>query len=115
MKYRVNNIVTGKITGIKDYGMFVSLDGYYNGLIHLSEISRDFVKNIEDYGKIGEEIRVKILDIDEEKYQMKLSIKDINYKINKKARKPLIEDVNGFLKLKQNLNKWIHEKIGKTG
>ena len=115
MKYKKNSIVTGKITGIKDYGMFVSLNEYYNGLIHVSEISNDFVKNIGDYGKIGEMIRVKILDIDESNYQMKLSIKDINYKINKKIRKPIVETGSGFLELKDNLEKWIKEKNSKKG
>ena len=47
-KYKVGSTVTGNITGIEKYGAFVSLDDYYSGLIHISEISEGFVKDIND-------------------------------------------------------------------
>ena len=43
------DIIKVKITGIKKYGAFASLDDNYNGLIHISEISYGFVRNINDY------------------------------------------------------------------
>ena len=82
--YTVNKIVKGKVQGITKYGIFVKLDDAYNGLIHISEISDGFVKNIEDYVKINDVINVKILEVDEEKKQIKLSIKNIDYKNNDK-------------------------------
>ena len=51
-KYKKGKIVKGTVTGIESYGAFVSLDDYYSGLIHISEISHDFVKNTHDYVEI---------------------------------------------------------------
>ena len=79
-RYKRGKIVKGTVTGIESYGIFVSLDEYYSGLIHISEISHDFVKNIHDYVEIGDIIYVEVLDVDEKLSQLKLSIKNIDYK-----------------------------------
>jgi len=110
-KYRKNSIVTGSISGIESYGAFVNLDDYYSGLIHISEVSHGFVKDINDYFKIGEEIKAKVLDVDEDLFQVKLSIKDVNYKVKPKNRTKIIEKGSGFEILKLNLDKWISEKL----
>ena len=61
-KYKVNSIVKATVTGIESYGVFVTLDEYYSGLIHISEISHNYVKDINDYVKIGETIKAKVID-----------------------------------------------------
>jgi len=104
-------IVKGSVTGIESYGAFVNLDEYYNGLIHISEISNGFVKNINDFVDIGEKIYVKVIDVDDETYQVKLSIKDINYKSNQQVKKRVKETKQGFSILKNNLSKWIDDKL----
>ena len=78
-QYKVGKIVKGNITGIEKYGIFVGLDNFYSGLIHISEVSNDFVRNINDFGEVGETIYVKILEVDETTNHLKLSIKDIDY------------------------------------
>ena len=113
-KYKVGSIVKGSVTGIENYGVFVSFDEYYSGLIHISEISNNFVRNINDYVTIGETIKTKILDIDEENCHLKLSIKDINYRTNTRKKEKIIETGTGFELLKQNLDFWIEEKSKKT-
>ena len=65
-KYKSGDIVTGCVTGIEKYGVFVSLDDYYSGLIHISEISDGFVRNIHDYVKIGETINAKVIEENED-------------------------------------------------
>ncbi len=109
-KYKIGNIIKGCVTGIEKYGIFVSLDNYYSGLIHISEISNSFVKNINDYVNIGETINVKILDINDNDFHLKLSIKDIDYRINKKKKSKIIEVGNGFECLRNNLDEWISIK-----
>lgn len=109
-KYKKGNIVTGCVTGIEKYGIFVSLDNYYSGLVHISEISDSFVRNINDYVNIGETINVKILDVDENEFHLKLSIKDIDYRINKKKKSIIIEIGSGFECLKNSLEDWIYIK-----
>ena len=61
-QYKKDQIVTGCVTGIENYGIFVSLDDYYSGLIHISEISDFFVKNPADYVHIGETIKARVID-----------------------------------------------------
>ena len=108
--YKNGMIVTGCVTGIEKYGIFVSLDDYYSGLIHISEISDSFVRNVSDYVSIGETIKVKIIDIDDNSFHAKLSIKNLKYKISNKKRLPIVETVHGFDTLKLNLERWIEEK-----
>ena len=57
------DIVSGIVTGIKDYGAFVQVEDYC-GLIHISEFSDGFVKNINEIVTVGEVVSVKILEID---------------------------------------------------
>ncbi len=110
-KYKVGEIVTGCVTGIEKYGVFVSLDEYYSGLIHISEISNDFVRNIHDYVKIGETIKAKIIEENPKEHHVKLSIKDIDYRINRKYSNKINETSMGFSTLKSQLNRWVSEKM----
>lgn len=111
LKYEKGKIVTGQVTGIEKYGIFISLDEFYSGLIHISEISDSFVKNIKDYVNVGETIRAKVVETDEDNYHVKLSIKNLNYKI--KRRKPIVlkETKLGFQLLEKNLPNWIENKL----
>ncbi len=104
-----DDIVKCVVTGFKEYGIFVKINEEYNGLIHISEISESFVKDVADYGEIGEEIYARVMEIDEINKQVKLTIKNMNYKIDGKNIND--EDKNGFLPLKKELNVWINEKL----
>lgn len=111
-QYKVGKIVKGNITGIEKYGIFVNLDNYYSGLIHISELSNSFVKNTNDYGKVGDTVYAKVLEVDEETNHLKLSLKDIKSKNDKNNEKSYIKETGtGFNKLKENLNIWIDEKL----
>ena len=104
--YKIGSIVEGKITGIQKYGIFVSLDDNYTGLIHISEISHSFVKNIEDYISNEEVIQARIIDIDEENKHLKLSIKDLA-----NPQELFTNTKKGFKSLQGNLKPWIEEKL----
>ncbi|MBS7021188.1 MAG: S1 RNA-binding domain-containing protein [Firmicutes bacterium] len=114
-KYKQGDIVKGTITGIESYGAFVSLEEYYTGLIHISELSYGFVKDVNDFFKIGDTIFVEIMEVDEETFQCKLSIKNIDYKEKhatvKKRR--IIETPHGFNTLETLLPQWIDESLKK--
>ena len=109
-KYKKNEIVEGHVTGIEEYGIFIGLDEYYSGLIHISEISDDYVRNINNYVNIGETIKVRVLEADDEACHVKLSIKNINYRVSKKNKNKIIETGSGFKILSDNLEKWIDER-----
>lgn len=106
-----NDIIKVTITGIQNYGAFAETEGDYNGLIHISEISYGYVKNIHDYINIGDNIYAEVVEIDNNNKKIKLSIKDIDYKKNGTKLKRMAETKNGFTPLKDNLEKWINEKI----
>ena len=110
-QYNKGEIVTGCVTGIEKYGIFVSLDDYYSGLIHISEISDFFVRNPADYVHIGETIRALVIDdSDVDTFHVKLSIKNIDYKIIKRKNKKIVETSKGFDTLSYMLPKWISLK-----
>ena len=110
-KYGIGDIVTGKVTGIEKYGVFLSLPDGVTGLIHISEISNLFVRNISDFAELDEEIKAKVIDIDLEKKHLKLSIKDLEYRSNSKKRHPIVETKSGFSNLGKSLNNWVSDKL----
>lgn len=108
--YKVGDIVKGKVTGIEDYGIFLLVDDDVTGLIHISEISDSFVRNVADYAEIGEIIQAEVIEYDEDNRRLKLSIKKDAY--NKKSRKnvPIKETETGFDSLSKELAVWIKNK-----
>ena len=109
-KYKVGDIVTGCITGIEKYGFFVNIDNEYSGLIHISEISNNYVRNINDYARIGEIIQAKVIEVPRHNH-IKLSIKDIDYRISKRKIRKIEETSKAFSTLTIMLNQWIEEKM----
>ena len=112
-KYKDGEYVTGCVTGIEKYGIFVSLDEYYNGLIHISEISNNYVRNVNDYVKIGEKIYANIIGIDHDNKHLNLSIKNMNYNDNENGTRNIKESISGFLPLHNKLDEWIKESYDK--
>ena len=110
-KYKKGDIVKAKITAIEEYGAFASIDENYGGLIHISEITDKFIKDISDYLEIGDIINVKIIDIGKENNHLKLSAKDVNEDLYKNKKRKLKETVFGFYLLKSALPNWIKEKM----
>ena len=108
-KYELNEYVSGVVTGITKYGIFLKLEDGYSGLIHISEISDKFVKDIERMYVLDETIDAKVIEIDEEKKQIKLSIKEFTSKKNR--RRKIKEEGRGFEPLKEKLDDWIKEKL----
>ncbi|MBX3048820.1 MAG: S1 RNA-binding domain-containing protein [Anaerolineales bacterium] len=71
-------ILTGKVSKMEKFGAFVDLGAERPGLLHVSEMSHDYVRRPEDVVKVGDEIEVKVLGVDRRKKQIKLSIKALN-------------------------------------
>lgn len=111
-KYQKGKIIKGTVSGIESYGAFVKFDEYYTGLIHISEISHGYVKNITDFLNVGDTIYVEILEIDEKSTHLRLSIKNIQYKIQKTTKyKKINETKTGFKTLAYKLPKWIENSL----
>jgi len=105
-KYNVGDTVKGKVTGIENYGFFLLMDGGYTGLVHISEMSDNFVKSVFDYIELNEVIKAKVIDVDDKNKHLKLSIKNIDYRIQNKKE---LEEKNGFAPLREKLPEWVEE------
>ena len=67
--------VQGKVTKLMDFGAFVELEPGIEGLIHISEIATRRVYRVRDHVQVGQEVEVRILDIDPDARRISLSIK----------------------------------------
>ena len=76
MEFGVGAIVDGKVTGITKFGAFVSLPDGKSGLVHISEIAYSYVNEVSDHLREGQEVKVKIIGIDQAK-RINLSIKQV--------------------------------------
>ena len=115
---QIGDIIDVTITGIQPYGAFASLPDKSSGLIHISEISDKFVRDVENFVHIGETIRVKVIDIDSDTHQAKLSLKAMQtfkkrrYKRAYKSQRELVvETPLGFKSLQEKLPQWIEKGI----
>ena len=86
MELEPGKIVEGKVTGVTQFGAFISFDGGKVGLIHISEIALEYVKNIKEHVKEGDIVKAKILSIDDSG-KISLSVKQALLDERKQARK----------------------------
>ena len=70
----IGAIVEGKVTGLTAFGAFVSLPDGKSGMVHISEVSNSFVKDIKEFLKEGQDVKVKVVNITDEG-KISLSIK----------------------------------------
>ncbi|MCH3960935.1 MAG: CvfD/Ygs/GSP13 family RNA-binding post-transcriptional regulator [Solobacterium sp.] len=119
MSYQIGQIVEGKITGIQPYGAFVSLDKHTSGLIHISEISDGFIRDINSFVKVGDTVKAKIIDFDNTTNQARLSIKALNHSRvrNRRKQTPLIKASLpsmkiGFQSIASHMDQWIADAKG---
>ena len=112
--YKVGMTVYGKITGIKPYGAFVSFEDDVTGLIHISELSNGFVRDIARFVQIGDYCMLKVIDIDKEHKQLRLSFKALSQNTRKHPKRVKFEGMPnsdiGFGSINDALNGWIKEK-----
>lgn len=83
----VGMIVTGKVTGIKKFGAFVTLEDKRSGLVHISEVANTYVEDITAHLEEGQEVKVKIIGIDESG-RINLSIKKAEESAERTAPAP---------------------------
>ena len=76
-KYPEGSVVLGKVVRINDFGAFVELEPGVDGLVHISKISHDRINNPADVLSVGQDIKAKILSVDEEQKRISLSMKDV--------------------------------------
>jgi small subunit ribosomal protein S1 len=73
-------VVTGKVIRLEKFGAFVDIGAERPGLVHISEMTHDFIRTPGDVVKEGDEVEVKVLDVIKQKKQIKLSMKALQEK-----------------------------------
>ncbi len=76
-QFPVGSVLTGKVVRIAPFGAFVALADGVDGLVHISQISWEHIDKVEDALAIGQEVQVKVLEVDEDRKRISLSIKDL--------------------------------------
>ena len=77
-KYNVGQTISGTITNITDFGIFVELEEGIEGLIHVSEIAKEKVEKPEDFAKVGETISAVIINVSKRERKIGLSTKELD-------------------------------------
>jgi small subunit ribosomal protein S1 len=78
-KYRIGDLVNGKVTKLASFGAFVQLQDDIDGLVHISQLSEDHVAKVKDVLKVGQEVEARVIKVDKIERRIGLSIKAANY------------------------------------
>ena len=115
--FKEGDIVEGIVTSIKKYGVFLSFESGYVGLLHISEVSSKFVANIFNYFEIGDTIKVVVKSVDLDTKYLSVSIKALPdsenpYKAKDRTKKVVgyVKDVD-FQKLDKALPKMVEDEL----
>ncbi|HMK52096.1 MAG TPA: 30S ribosomal protein S1, partial [Thermodesulfobacteriota bacterium] len=111
-RYRKGEVVAGKITNVTDFGAFVELEEGIEGLIHVSEISREKVEKPSDVLKVGDTISAMVLHIDAHDRRIGLSIRGLKEKTEKAEIEKYISNQGSTT---PSLGELIQEEMEKRG
>jgi len=78
-KYKIGDLVNGKVTKLASFGAFVELQDDIDGLVHISQLSEDHVAKVKDVLKVGQEVEARVIKVDKVERRIGLSIKAANY------------------------------------
>ena len=111
-RYRKGEVVTGKVTNVTDFGAFVELEEGIEGLIHVSEISREKVEKPSDVLKVGDALSAVVIHIDPHDRRIGLSIKGLKEKVEKAEIEKYISNQGST---SPSLGELIQEEMEKRG
>ena len=119
MGYEVGDLVLGTVNQIRPYALFLSFDDGAKGLLHISEISDNYVRDIELFGSIGDVIKVKVIEIDPYNGFLRVSYKQVpdeeKYSTHDNSKKKVPQfDEADFSSLEAKLPEWIEETLKKA-
>ena len=78
-RYKIGDLVTGKVTKLASFGAFVQLADDIDGLVHISQLSEDRVDKVKDILKIGQDVEARVIKVDRTERRIGLSINAANY------------------------------------
>lgn len=116
MPVLVGNVVEGTVSGITNFGAFIQLPEGKTGLVHISEISHDYVSNVSEYLKKDQAVKVKVLSISDEG-KISLSIRQAEPKKSKKQPAEIdwskSDDKQKFMSFEDKMAKFLKDSSEK--
>ena len=80
-------VVEGVVTNVTNFGAFVDLGVHQDGLVHVSQLSRNFVRDPKEVVKVGDVVRVRVLGVEDNKQRIRLSMKSVDGEKRKRRRR----------------------------
>lgn len=110
MPLSIGDVVNGTVTGITNFGAFVQLPEGKSGLVHISEISHDYVEKVADYLKKDEKVKVKVLSVTKDG-KISLSIRQAKPKTNRPAEIDWVNpsETQKFMSFEDKLNRFMKD------
>ena len=78
-KYKIGDLVHGKVTKLASFGAFIQLQDDIDGLVHISQLSEEHVAKVKDVLKVGQEVEARVIKVDKAERRIGLSIKAAHY------------------------------------
>lgn len=119
MKYEIGDTIIGTVINVKPYALFLEFEDGVNGLLHISEISDAYIRDIEKFGTKGDKMKVLIIGIDENNGFLRVSLKKVppeeaySTHSNNVRRAPETNS-DDFNQLQEKLPGWIKETLEKA-
>jgi ribosomal protein S1 len=90
---RAGQVYTGTVKKIERYGAFVDIGATRDGLVHISEITTDYIKDPKNYVNVGDEVAVKVLKVDRKRRRIELSMKALEEHMIEEAQEEDLDDL----------------------
>lgn len=114
MSVKVSSIVEGKVTSIKKFGAFVTLNGGEEGFVHISKVSKDYVKNIDDYLKVGQTVKAKVMGTSKDgKLELSIRAVDTDQKDDSPKDQDFEKKLAKFMKESAQNNSAVRQRLDK--
>lgn len=96
-KYKVGDVCSGEITGIVDFGIFVKIEDGLEGLVHISEVDWTLVENPRAFYKVGEKVKVKVIEVKDGKISLSIKALKENPWVEAEKKYKKGDDVKGVV------------------
>jgi S1 RNA binding domain protein len=114
LSVKVSSIVEGKVTSIKKFGAFVTLNGGEEGFVHISKVSKDYVKNIDDYLKVGQTVKAKVMGTSKDgKLELSIRAVDTDQKDDSPKDQDFEKKLAKFMKESAQNNSAVRQRLDK--
>jgi small subunit ribosomal protein S1 len=96
---RAGQVYTGRVKRVERYGAFVDIGVTRDGLVHVSEITSDYIQDPKEYVKVGDEVQVKVLKVDNKRRRIELSMKELEEHLSADEDEDTLEEAPTAMEL----------------